>query len=93
MTQDVVTALIVLVAVGYSVWKLAPASWRLGAARQSGRLARAAGADDALAHRIETQAVSAAEAAGGCGNCGPCKGCSTAQAQAQVQDKDEQASA
>ncbi len=79
MIQDLVTCLIVLAAAAYAAWKLAPATWRRGAARQSGKLARVAGADAATARRIEIRAVSAADAAGGCGSCGPCKGCAVGQ--------------
>lgn len=79
LLQNVLTLLIVLAAAGYSVWKLAPAHWRQGAARQSGQLARAAGASERVARRIEIRAIAAAESSG-CGNCGPCKGCAIGQA-------------
>ncbi|MEP6503033.1 MAG: DUF6587 family protein [Betaproteobacteria bacterium] len=81
--QTLITLLIVFGAAGYSVWKLAPAALRNKLAAQSGTLARATGAADALARRIEIKAVNAAANTGGCGNCGPCKGCATGQ------DKDE----
>lgn len=79
--QTFITLLIVLGAVGYSVWKLAPAALRHRLAAQSGSLVRATGASDAVARRIEIKAVNAAANAGGCGSCGPCKGCATGQAQ------------
>lgn len=75
MWQNVITALLVLVAVGYSAWKLMPARWRVGAAQRTGTIARVAGMDAEVAARLQQQAVEAAEAASGCGNCGPCKGC------------------
>jgi len=83
--QTLVTLLIVLGAAGYSVRKLAPATWRSRLAARSGTLARAGGASEDLARRIEIKAVQAAANAGGCGNCGPCKGCATGQ------DKDDAA--
>ena len=76
LMQEIVVALIVLAAAGYSAWKLAPAHWRRGAAARSGQVARAAGASDRLARRIEIRALAAAESSS-CGNCGPCKGCAT----------------
>ena len=82
--QTLVTLLIVLAAAGYSVWKLAPASLRHKLAAQSGSLARATGASEQTARRIEIKALDAAANAGGCG---PCKGCATGQ------DKDDGASA
>ena len=88
--QTLVTLLIVLAAAGYSVWKLAPASLRHKLAAQSGSLARATGASEQTARRIEIKALDAAANAGGCGGgggCGPCKGCATGQ------DKDDGASA
>jgi hypothetical protein len=72
--------LIVFGAAGYSAWKLAPAALRNRLAAHSGSLARATGASEDLARRIEIKAVEAAANAGGCGNCGPCKGCATGQA-------------
>jgi len=79
--QTIVTLLIVLAAAGYSVWKLAPASLRHKLAAQSGSLARATGASEQTARRIEIKALDAAANAGGCGGgCGPCKGCATGQA-------------
>ena len=83
--QTLITLLIVLGAAGYSVWKLAPAALRNKLAAQSGSLARATGASEHLARRIEIKAVNAAANAGGCGSCGPCKGC------AKGQDKDDAA--
>ena len=73
--QTLITLLIVLGAVGYSVWKLAPAALRHKLAAQSGTLVRATGASEATARRIEIKALDAAANAGGCGSCGPCKGC------------------
>lgn len=78
MLQTLVTALIVIAAAGYSAWKLAPATWRRGAAQRSGELARAAGASDRLARVIQIKATAAADA-GTCGDCGPCKGCAVGQ--------------
>ncbi|MGN6526188.1 MAG: DUF6587 family protein [Burkholderiaceae bacterium] len=75
--QTILALLIVLAATGYSVWKLAPASLRHRFAARSGAIARAGGASESLARRIEIKAVHAAENAAGCGNCGPCKGCAT----------------
>jgi len=78
MTQTLVTLLIVLAATSYSVWKLAPASLRHRLAAQTGPLARATGASEQTARRIEIKALDAAANAGGCGGgCGPCKGCAT----------------
>ena len=77
--QTAIALLIVLAATGYSVWKLAPAALRDRLAARSGAIARAGGASEALARRIEIKAVEAAASAGGCGNCGPCKGCATGQ--------------
>jgi hypothetical protein len=78
--QTLVTLLIVLAAAGYSVWKLAPASLRHKLAAQSGTIARATGASERTARRIEIRALDAAANAGGCGGgCGPCKGCATGQ--------------
>jgi len=77
--QTLLTLLIVLGALGYSVWKLAPAALRHKLAAQSGTLARATGASAETARRIEIKALDAAANAGGCGNCGPCKGCATGQ--------------
>jgi hypothetical protein len=57
------------------VWKLAPAALRNAFAARSGTIARATGASESLARRIEIKAVAAAASAGGCGSCGPCKGC------------------
>jgi hypothetical protein len=86
--QTLVTLLVVLAAAGYSVWKLAPASLRHRLAAQSGSIARATGASERTARRIEIRALDAAANAGGCGGgCGPCKGCATGQ------DKDGGASA
>jgi hypothetical protein len=79
--QTLIALLIVLGAAGYSVWKLAPAAWRLRLAAQSGTLARATGASAQTARRIEIKALGAAANAGGCGNCGPCKGCATGRGQ------------
>jgi len=79
--QTLITLLIVLAAAGYSVWKLAPAALRHRLAAQSGTLARATGASEQTARRIEIKALDAAANAGGCGGgCGPCKGCATGQA-------------
>ena len=75
MLQTLIVVLIVLAAAGYSVWKLAPAALRQALAARSGTLARASGASEKLARRIEIKAVEAAANAGGCGSCGPCKGC------------------
>jgi hypothetical protein len=75
MLQTFIVALIVLAATGYSVWKLAPAALRQALASRSGTIARASGASEKLARRIEIKAVQAATNAGGCGSCGPCKGC------------------
>lgn len=80
MLQTLIVALVVLAAAGYSVWKLAPASLRNALASRSGSIARAGGASEQLARRIEIKAVSAAASAGGCGSCGPCKGCAAGQA-------------
>ena len=77
--QTAIALLIVLAAMGYSVWKLAPAALRDRLAARSGAIARAGGASESLARRIEIKAVEAAANAGGCGNCGPCKGCATGQ--------------
>jgi hypothetical protein len=87
MVQTLVTLLIVLAAAGYSVWKLAPAALRHKLAAQTGTLARATGASEQTARRIEIKALDAAANAGGCGGdgCGPCKGCATGQ------DKDDAA--
>jgi len=86
--QTVITLLIVLAAAGYSVWKLAPASLRHKLAAQSGTIARATGASEQTARRIEIKAMDAASNASSCGGgCGPCKGCATGQ------DKDDGASA
>ena len=81
--QTLVTLLIVLAAAGYSVWKLAPASLRHRLAAQSGNIARATGASERTARRIEIKALDAAANASSCGGCGPCKGCATGQ------DKDD----
>jgi hypothetical protein len=78
--QTLVTLLIVLGAAGYSLWKLAPAAFRHKLAAQSGTIARATGASEGVARRIEIKAIDAAANAGGCGSCGPCKGCATGQA-------------
>ena len=75
MLEALITTVIVVAAGGYSAWRLAPASWRNGLAARSGNLARATGAPEQLARRIEIKAISAAAQAGGCGSCGPCKGC------------------
>jgi hypothetical protein len=82
MLQDIIVTLIVLAATGYSAWKLAPAALRNALAARSGAIARAGGASDKLARRIEIKALAAAEKAGGCGSgsCGPCKGCAVGQA-------------
>jgi len=78
--QTILTLLIVLAATGYSVWKLAPGALRQKLAAQSGTLARATGASEHTARRIEIKALDAAANAGGCGGgCGPCKGCATGQ--------------
>ena len=73
--QTLIVAIIVLAATGYSAWKLAPAALRQALAARSGSIARASGASERLARRIEIKAVEAAANASGCGNCGPCKGC------------------
>ena len=80
MIQALIVALIVLAATAYSVWKLAPAALRNALAARSGSIARAGGASEQLARRIEIKAVEAAAGAGGCGSCGPCKGCAVGQA-------------
>jgi len=85
--QTLVTLLIVLGAIGYSVWKLAPAALRHKLAAQSGTIVRATGASDAVARRIEIKAVNAAANAGGCGSCGPCKACATGQAKDDEADQ------
>ena len=77
--QTLIAILIVLGAAGYSVWKLAPAALRHKLAAQTGTLARATGASETTARRIEIKAIDAAANAGGCGSCGPCKGCATGQ--------------
>lgn len=74
--QTVLALLIVLGAGAYSVWKLAPAAFRHRLAARSGAVARAGGASESLARRIEIKAIAAADS-GSCGNCGPCKGCAT----------------
>ena len=84
--QTLIAIFIVLGAAGYSVWKLAPAALRHKLAAQTGTLARATGASENTARRIEIKALDAAANAGGCGSCGPCKGCATGQ------DKDAAAS-
>jgi hypothetical protein len=84
--QSLIALLIVLGAAGYSVWRLAPASLRHRLAAQSGTLARATGASEATARRIEIKAIGAAANAGGCGSCGPCKGCATGQAKDESVD-------
>ncbi len=76
--QTAIVFLIVLAAAGYSVWRLAPASLRQRLASHSGTVARAGGASEALARRIEIKAIDAANA-GSCGSCGPCKACATGQ--------------
>jgi hypothetical protein len=78
--QTLITLLIVLAAACYSVWKLAPATFRLKLATRTGTLARATGASPETARRIEIKAIGAAANAGGCGSCGPCKACATGQA-------------
>ncbi len=80
MLQTFIVALIVVAAAGYSAWKLAPASLRNAFAARSGSIARASGASEQLARRIEIKAVNAAANASGCGNCGPCRGCAVGQA-------------
>lgn len=75
--QTVIVALIVLAAAAYALWKLAPAALRHALAAKSGDLARAGGASDGLARRIEIRVSEAAASATGCGSCGPCKGCAT----------------
>jgi hypothetical protein len=77
MLQTFIVAIIVLAATGYSLWKLAPAALRQALAARSGTIARASGASEKLARRIEIKAVEAAANAAGCGSCGPCKGCAT----------------
>ena len=79
MLQTLIVALIVIAAAGYSAWKLAPAALRNALAARSGAIARASGASETLARRIEIKAVTAAASAGGCGSCGPCKGCAAGQ--------------
>jgi hypothetical protein len=81
--QTAIVLLIVLAAAAYSVWRLAPATLRQRLASHSGALARAGGASDALARRIEIKAIDAANA-GSCGNCGPCKACGTGKAEEQA---------
>jgi len=73
--QTAIALLIVLAAAGYSVWKLAPGALRHKLASHTGTLARATGASEGTARRIEIKALDAAANAGGCGSCGPCKGC------------------
>ena len=80
--QTVIVALIVLAAAAYAVWKLAPAVLRNALAAKSGDLARAGGASEDLARRIEIRATEAAASATGCGSCGPCKGCATGRTSA-----------
>lgn len=80
MLQTLIVTLIVLAATGYSAWKLAPAALRNALAARSGAIARASGASEQLARRIEIKAVTAAAGATGCGSCGPCKGCAVGQA-------------
>ncbi|HEX4509364.1 MAG TPA: DUF6587 family protein [Burkholderiaceae bacterium] len=75
--QNVVVMLIVLAAAGYAAWRLAPAALRHALAARSGSLARAGGASETLARRIEIKASEVAANAGGCGSCGPCKACAT----------------
>ena len=80
MVQTLVALLIVLAAAGYSAWKLAPAALRHKLAAQTGTIARATGASERTARRIEIKALDAAANAGGCGGgCGPCKGCAAGQ--------------
>ena len=81
MVQTFITLLIVLAAAGCSAWKLAPAALRHKLAAQTGTIARATGASERTARRIEIKALDAAANAGGCagGGCGPCKGCATGQ--------------
>ena len=83
MLQTFIATLIVLAAAGYSVWKLAPARLRQALAARSGTIARASGASEKLARRIEIKAVEAAVNAGGCGSCGPCKGCAVGRGAAE----------
>ncbi|MEW6706902.1 MAG: DUF6587 family protein [Pseudomonadota bacterium] len=70
MAQDLVVALIVALALLYSLLALMPAAWRRALA---GRLARGMGWSDARAGRVE-QALSA----GACSDCERCGGCKPA---------------
>jgi hypothetical protein len=85
--QDIVVAIVVLAAACYAVWRLAPAALRNALAARSGRIARASGASEQLARRIEIKASAAAANSGGCGSCGPCKACATG---ADAQSTEEQ---
>lgn len=81
--QNIVVTLIVLAAACYAVWRLAPAALRHALAARTGMLARASGASEQLARRIEIKATEAASNAGSCGSCGPCKACATGQDEAE----------
>jgi hypothetical protein len=87
LMQNVVVALIVLAAACYAAWRLAPAALRQALAARTGTIARASGASERLARRIEIKAVEAAANAGSCGSCGPCKACATGQGEDDGDEK------
>ena len=79
MTQQIVVALIVVLAAIYAVWRWMPGSWRRAAAAKVAAGSQRAGWVDAeRAHQLATSLGKTS----GCGSCDSCGSCSTTGAKA-----------
>ena len=85
MTQQILVALIVVLAAVYAVWRWMPGSWRRAAAGRLAAGSQRAGLVDA--ERAQKLAASLGKASG-CGACDSCGSCATgAGGKAESQDK------
>ncbi|KAF1043819.1 DUF6587 family protein [Xylophilus sp.] len=83
MTQELIVALIVVLAVAYAAWHWMPQGLRRRLAGGIAGGSRRLGASDAQAERI-AQAVGAA---GGCGSCDSCNACGPASPDAPAAER------
>ncbi|MGJ7507962.1 DUF6587 family protein [Variovorax sp. GT1P44] len=74
MTQQIVVALIVVLAAVYAVWRWMPGNWRRAAAARLAAGSQRAGLVDA--ERAQQLAASLGKTSG-CGSCDTCGSCST----------------
>lgn len=84
MTQNLIVALIVLLAAVYAVWRWMPATWRRAAATRLAAGSHKAGLVDA--QRAEALAASLAKNSG-CGSCDSCGSCATPGAKPPAADR------